>query len=199
MAKANKDGWIRHSGGECPVEKGVRVDVRYRDGDVSMNQPALEKGISTESWAKTWKHLGASGDIMAYRLHTPKPQQEPKPMTAEEIRAQYMENLSSIAMLHTKNAALVDDLRKLGFDFHEAPKEPQEDMSDPKNWRAGDLVQCVSVGGMADMTLEALYEISRIEYGNASYIYIRDDVKFLACREVGEFDSRFKFHSRPTK
>ena len=30
---AKNDGWIEWGGGECPVEEGTLVDVRFRDGD----------------------------------------------------------------------------------------------------------------------------------------------------------------------
>lgn len=38
-------------------------------------------------------------------------------MTAEQIRTKYTENLASIAVLHKEQAALVQQLRELGFAF----------------------------------------------------------------------------------
>lgn len=67
MTKANKDGWIRHRGGKCPVEAGTLVDVRYRDGDISFSQPALMKGKSDEAWAHDWGHSDSCADIVAWR------------------------------------------------------------------------------------------------------------------------------------
>lgn len=66
--KANKDGWIRHRGGKCPVEPGTLVDVRYRDG-------ATQTAKSLDgTYAEVWQHSGHRRDIMAYRLHKPERQ-----------------------------------------------------------------------------------------------------------------------------
>lgn len=65
------DGWIEWKGGECPVPIGTRVDVQYRKGDNSYNQPAGEAGRIGEMWALNWNHTGHSADIVAYRLHVP--------------------------------------------------------------------------------------------------------------------------------
>ena len=62
---AKSEGWIEWGGGECPVEKGVRVDVKYRDGDIYQNKPARgDRNIR-------WSHIGSRNDIIAYRLHQP--------------------------------------------------------------------------------------------------------------------------------
>lgn len=60
---AKNEGWIEWGGGKCPVEKGVRVDVKYRDGDIYQNKPALgDRNIR-------WSHVGSRNGIVAYRLH----------------------------------------------------------------------------------------------------------------------------------
>lgn len=128
-------------------------------------------------------------------------------MTAQDILDAYKDQfrcvadneaiIASCAENIEASKSKIEDLRKqanaMGFDFHEAPKEPQEDMSDPKNWRAGDLVQCVYTDGMTDMTKGKNYEINDI-YGIC--ISLVDDAGDVATRSA---DSRFKFHSRPTK
>lgn len=190
MAKANKDGWIRHRGGRCPVGAGELVDIRFRDGDIR---------IGKEGYSYMWDHSDSNGDIMAYRLHTPATQQEPKPMTAEEIRMQYMENLSSIAMLHTKNAALVDELRKLGFDFYTAEQESQEDMSDTKNWRVGDIIEAVATSSDGAYIKGSYYEISHIHTRNSDVYVVHTLLDSNGCRTNGWDRSNFKFHSRPSK
>jgi len=58
--KANKDGWIRHRGGKCPVEAGALVDVRFRSG--------ITKTVC-DSLSFRWDHTGQQGDIMAWRPH----------------------------------------------------------------------------------------------------------------------------------
>ena len=55
--KAN-DGWIEWGGGECPVPENSRVDIKFRDGDVGLEQSA--------NW--DWIHLGYRSDIIAYRI-----------------------------------------------------------------------------------------------------------------------------------
>lgn len=58
--KANKDGWIRHRGGKCPVADGELVDVRFRSGEVE-----------TDHDYPRWEHLGNPRDIMFWRPHNP--------------------------------------------------------------------------------------------------------------------------------
>lgn len=60
---AATEGWIKWSGGECPVPQNAHVAVWLRSG--------------VESWAERpadlfrWSHIGNSGDIVAYRLTPP--------------------------------------------------------------------------------------------------------------------------------
>lgn len=66
MAKPNKDGWIRHRGGKCPVDAEALVEVRNRAGDI-----AVTGGTSCTSVSWHWSHSKHCGDIMAYRPHKP--------------------------------------------------------------------------------------------------------------------------------
>lgn len=61
-AVVGRDGWIEWGGGECPVEEGTLVDVRFRDGDDDRNIEAIDL---------LWNHENWSADIIAYRLHKP--------------------------------------------------------------------------------------------------------------------------------
>lgn len=61
-ALAASEGWIEWGGGECPVEEGTLVDVRFRDGDDDRNIEAIDL---------LWNHENWSADIIAYRLHKP--------------------------------------------------------------------------------------------------------------------------------
>lgn len=64
------DGWIEWKGGECPVDHGVMIDVRYRDGVVSKCMPALEPVADYHDvMHQYWQNDGVDGDIIAYRLH----------------------------------------------------------------------------------------------------------------------------------
>ena len=71
--KADADGWIEWSGGECPVEKGVMVDIRVRNGREERNLAAntITKGRIPDASCAFWKNDGMAGDIIAYRPHKP--------------------------------------------------------------------------------------------------------------------------------
>jgi hypothetical protein len=57
------DGWIKWEGGECPVEPGSDVSVRFRDGSEG-------RDCSPETWGG-WRARNNSDDyaIIAYRPH----------------------------------------------------------------------------------------------------------------------------------
>ena len=82
------DGWIEWKGGECPVDHGVMIDVRYRDGVVRKCMPALEPVADYHDvMHQYWQNDGVDGDIIAYRLHKPEiapSAQEPEPMPVPE-------------------------------------------------------------------------------------------------------------------
>lgn len=69
------DGWIDWAGGECPVEEGTLVDVRYLDGSENHHVGAgivCDASGSDSNWcAEDWTHRGYRKDIIAYRLHQP--------------------------------------------------------------------------------------------------------------------------------
>jgi hypothetical protein len=55
-----KSEWIDWAGGDCPVEDGVRIKVRFRDGIVARtDNPAT--GVR-------WSNTGLRGDVVAYKL-----------------------------------------------------------------------------------------------------------------------------------
>lgn len=186
MAKANKDGWIRHRGGKQPVADNEFVQARLRDGTI--------QSMPMKAGFYYWDHESESSDIMAYRIH-PTEQQEPQPMTAEQIRTKYIENLASIADLHKQNAALVDDLRKIGFDFYDTPKEPQEDMSDPKNWRVGDELEVITKTVQEILPFGSIQRITAIEGGKIRFT----DTCGSCLESIERITKYFKFHSRPAK
>jgi len=65
--------WIEWNGGECPVETGTLVDVKYRNGNVNFHVMAEFDGCDTGSDpgsnAYDWTNNDNPGDIIAYRLH----------------------------------------------------------------------------------------------------------------------------------
>lgn len=54
------DGWIEWFGGRRPVGKEVKVDVRFRSGDVD------DGALTALFWR--WSHIGSQYDIIAYRI-----------------------------------------------------------------------------------------------------------------------------------
>lgn len=67
-----------------------------------------------------------------------------------------------------------------------------EDMTDPANWRAGDLVECVKDGGYGSIDKGEVYQIQTLL---GKYVGIR-----LENGRIYEFGaSRFRFHSRPSQ
>lgn len=60
--QVDDDGWIEWKGGKCPVDGSVKVDVRFRNGEV-------DEGLSADGWV--WLCSPDSNyerDIIAYRV-----------------------------------------------------------------------------------------------------------------------------------
>jgi hypothetical protein len=66
--------WIEWNGGECPVERGVLVDVRYRDGSEKLRIPALVDHDSRDAIQCYWDNDRVGCDIVSYRLSETQPQ-----------------------------------------------------------------------------------------------------------------------------
>ena len=82
-------GYTLWFGGDCPVEKGVFVDVIYRNGTVSTSLPANED-YSTERDASIafWRNDENSNDIIAYRLSEAEDKSSSlAPLSEENIKA----------------------------------------------------------------------------------------------------------------
>lgn len=68
--KPNKDGWIRHRGGKCPVEAGALVDTKHRDGKIVLVHHATADANMSDIGLQTiWKHRKDEFDIMYWRPH----------------------------------------------------------------------------------------------------------------------------------
>lgn len=67
-ALAASDGWIEWGGGECPVEDGTIIDVRYRDMK-EKTLPANELMNGRDATSAYWRHDNQINDIIAYRPH----------------------------------------------------------------------------------------------------------------------------------
>lgn len=60
-------GFIPWEGGECPVDAGTRVEVRFRDPEI------LSSGNTRVAASFDWSHIYSGGqvgasDIIAYRI-----------------------------------------------------------------------------------------------------------------------------------
>jgi len=64
---ADPDGWIKWDGGECPVSRGVKVDVKTRDGRIKSGAGA--RLCCTGANDIFWLHEGDGAEIIAYRIH----------------------------------------------------------------------------------------------------------------------------------
>lgn len=220
--KADKDGWIRHRGGKCPVDKGVLVDVRFRNGDILEGVHALESNGSAHpySWSAGigfWKKDDVSADIMSYRLHKPAEQVEacskPELMSLPENYGeiiggsvegpiQWRDRITEIdattQALTAERADLVQKLAGEGFaligrinDLLTEAAQKHEDMSDPKNWRNGDIVECI---------------VDHEDYFTDGYRYVVDymecDWVNIHADDEGDENAirphKVKFHSRPS-
>lgn len=96
-----EQGYTLWFGGDCPVEKGVFVDVIYRNGIVSTNLPANEfyhtqRDASIAFWRND-KHIY---DIIAYRLS----ETEAKPLSLSPLSEEKVKVIQSVIVNnHTKN------------------------------------------------------------------------------------------------
>lgn len=220
MTKQNKDGWIRHRGGKCPVEVGVKVDIRTRNGERWERQDP-EKNCE-------WAHDKGDYNIVAYRVCEPvarvqtcEPHEslaggnitlgglplasfegsgvsinDPRYMRDRitqidfDIKFEQERHISSMACMDQERTDLVAKLAAEGFALIAPVVVPVEDMSDWRNWSAGDLLRCVD-GGSGVETGQIYQYTGRNETGQ-DYVVI-----WVESNEKGCFASRFKFHSRP--
>lgn len=80
-AKADDQGWIEWSGGDCPVAPDVIVDIKLR----ARRSP--EAGV--QAGGCRWDNLNRSSDIVAYRVADVKPQKPRIDKTPEQERAMF--------------------------------------------------------------------------------------------------------------
>ena len=91
----DSEGWIKWNGGEMPVEHGTLIDVKYRDGVVNLRVKAGENpsgGSIPNRCAIDFKHDDNPGDIIAYRLHTPRQQKTPQQLALEKFGTDWHDN-----------------------------------------------------------------------------------------------------------
>ena len=70
---------MKHQGGKCPVQSGVKIDVKFRDGEVRRNVPALEffdesqhpEKPSYGTLSAFWYHDDMDNDIVSWQHSKP--------------------------------------------------------------------------------------------------------------------------------
>jgi len=222
MSKADKDGWVRHRGGKCPVGAGTVIEYRERNGNIEVECEPELLGIM-------WLHENHPRDIMAYRLHKPAEQvvtrqemseafapTEPQgvfiPSKIDQIdgpikwRDRITEIDATTRALTTERAELVQKLASEGFaliglinDLLTEAAQKHEDMSDWRNWKVGDLLEMVKASEWEGMTNGKLYEFASPE--NGYNFAVVDDGGELRSVCIGSNDyvtGDFKWHSRPS-
>jgi hypothetical protein len=224
---ANKDGWVRHRGGKCPVDAGTLVDVRYRNGDINLGVSALtasddknhvrgSRFSGSNSLAICWSHDRSLGDIMAYRIHTPSEQpaaaEETSPVEPvaqisgplqwrdriteidAESKAENERHNAAMGKLNSERADLVHKLASEGLAMIERKAEPVDDMSDWRNWKAGDVITCNTDEWSRVYTKGNQYKVKA-----SNPLVVFDDCgPGSACTIEGNDAEEFTFHSRPT-
>lgn len=214
---ANKDGWIRHRGGKCPVEAGVRVDYRMR---------------SSETWADVagdlrWEQSGNEYDIMAYRACDPSVS-EARPVESlslspecqiagrsvrvdplqwrdritqidADIKFEQERHGSNMACMDQERADLVAKLAAEGFALIAAVVVPVEDMNDCLNWVVGDRIEVIG-NGFDDRHIGEMLTVDSLDHDDIDQPVgvMGDDGTHSWPMFSDDHFSCIKFHSRPT-
>ena len=220
-------GWIAWGGGECPVAEGVRVDAKFRNNEIAMNcEAGTHKSDHGTMCAQIWTHDDHPGDIIAYRLHKPeqasveaieagiaaadagkvKPIAEVKSMyeyNPIHTRDRILEIDRTTEALEEERVALVQRLADEGFVLARVDGKvaPVEDMSDWRNWEAGDIIEMIG-DGWADLSQDGEYVIQSKRDAAISIIDDAGDRRTLTPDDDTMYeDGRipdFKWRSRPT-
>ena len=106
-----------------------------------------------------------------------------------EVEATYKRQISEITQ---ERESLVQRLAGEGLALVEVLGQPVGDMSDPKNWKDGDLIECLdnSVGYSAG----SLYTIRHLDFSRSVVSTVVDD---KGIKSNGWLFRNFKWHSRP--
>lgn len=264
--------WIKWEGGECPVEKGTLVDVKYRDGEIGRGIPALESGYEAPRVALNWGHNFNYSDIVAYRLHKELKLKNilarewgewPKGISKVELspcgfvkaikvggevdqsidlthidtkdvlfvykaqwqraRAKYLakhngmystmlgeedksdkqidlyaakDRIKSVKeemkSLESELNSLVKGVADAGFTLIE---EVALDKSDWRNWKKGDIIECVDDEPWSDVSEGSVYKLLRDAKDGLCFIDDAGGEVELSVEDSDEFSHEFKYHS----
>lgn len=247
--------WIKHAGGKCPVERGVLVDVRYRDGREVYGLPALEPEGFRDATEPFWESDGMAMDITEWRLHRVEQEDAgasmwdgeswPPPVGAKVLSRSVCSTGIKVEVLAVRKGKVIGCICDTGVagwidkettypirtdeevavqammdsfcddDGHETMKRVYraiaagevpgvrlestqsaakdiEDISDPSNWKAGDVVKCVGGDDLEDcFTIGGLYRVYYNDGNRCMKYHLHDGSTHY------EHNSNFMFYARP--
>jgi hypothetical protein len=198
IVEADAEGWIPIlcGGTECPLPASAHLDVRYRTGQKVEN---------------TWPaDLVRWNDVRAYRPILDKPTVKESLTVPEYDPRSVSFNLLKRLQAAHEAAQMIPDLlaelrsvlEPLGYDvvarspFVDVPEaafgniaEPESDISDWRNWQAGDLVECIDGTDWDAFAKGGIYECKVVgkEWINIANVWVSSYIK------------DFRFHSRPER
>ena len=186
--KNNGDQWLIFDVNGDRIELLCSVDVDEQIAD-DLNIAA----VTREMWQAERERLG---EEVIPGKPTIKPTQ-----TIDQLawRDRIHEIDATTKALAEERASLVDKLKAEGFallgDAEKADSAPEEDMSDPSNWRVGDLFEVIGKGN------------HHFEVGEIVRLVVLESGAYIGGNQYEHLDSRdfwwvkdvnVKFHSRPT-
>lgn len=125
--------WIKWTSGSCPVAEDVWVDIQMDEG--------RDEDIGILAGDVRWEKIQCISDVSAYRIHCPKAEKQP---TIEQLLAKANRHAAKAAKHDRKRAELVERAKGMvpaGWKIEECQMVVDEDMTDPVNWKAGDVVE----------------------------------------------------------
>lgn len=142
------DGWIEWNGGECPVEKGTMIDVRYRFGKENIGVTALifrgndgfKSGLMHNGLSRAathWMQDGSDMDIIAYRLHKPE-QAKSTDVGDDENNLAAKEELESMEFCESVTRSIPEPETKPSIEQLAADYRNSKDYADRKQQEADD-------------------------------------------------------------
>jgi len=134
--------WIEWNGGECPVETGTLVDVKYRNGNVNFHVMAgvceCCSGSDPSSSASNWGHLDFHSDIVAYRVHNQaaatSEQPSPKPNKySKQVNGASIDVYDVLMAWNVTNPAVQHAIKKLLQPGNRGHKDKLTDLSEARD------------------------------------------------------------------
>lgn len=214
--KDSADGWIRHRGGKCPVDNNVKIEYRERCGNISIEESPqlletmwIHDGSPFDIMAYRI-HKPAEqpepvtlpegyGEIITATLESTSGPLQWRDRIHEidaEVTKRNEAHRQAIEAFEEERASFVQRLEDEGLQLFQGKVcggvQPVEDMSDWRNWKEGDLIECCN-DYTSHFTRGKNYAYSGLdEYGACGVI--ADD----EGDANGWSFSNFKWHSRPS-